>query len=433
MSLSYTEKGGLNDLLVTHCQDNSGPARDGTSQPLVSPEDPSGVISAKQSILAAISRIQTLLSGPVDFVQQLASQSQLLACMQWFGDFQVLACIPLSGSVPLRDVSELAGVPESQLSRIVRMTATAGFLREPQPGHVAHTALSAQFVLKPSYLDAAMFLAGTAVPAALKMPIATQRFGHSCETNESAYNLAFNTSTTFSSSCEQRKKLQRQWSAYLRYVADQWDDGVGHILKSFDPLRLANASVVEVGATSTEGAAALLNLNSTLRIVMQISPRKASTNGSSAFDERCLLDPRVSMQQRLPGTPQTVRDASVYILHLPSALSNTPSNARAARIAAEISAHVDVLRANTSAALLIPTTHLVPNPGAVEPGVESTARQRDLTVLQLFNCCEMEMSEFTTMLNGTSDSLGRLVVVNKLRSSNGAPVALELRYRLYTG
>lgn len=61
-------------VLVTHCQDNSGPARDGTSQPLVSPEDPSGVISAKQSILAAISRIQTLLSGPVDFVQQLASQ-----------------------------------------------------------------------------------------------------------------------------------------------------------------------------------------------------------------------------------------------------------------------------------------------------------------------------------------------------------------------
>lgn len=166
--------------------------------------------------------------------------------MQWFGDFQVLACIPLSGSVPFRDVSELAGVPESQLSRIVRMTATAGFLHEPQPGYVAHTALSAQFVVKPSYLDAAMFLAETAVPSALKMPAATQSFGHSHQTNESAYNLAFNTSTTFISSCEQRKKLQRQWSAYLRYGTDEWEDGVCQALKSCDPLRLARASVVEV-------------------------------------------------------------------------------------------------------------------------------------------------------------------------------------------
>ncbi|KAK0644847.1 Trypacidin cluster transcriptional coactivator tpcD [Lasiodiplodia hormozganensis] len=278
-----------------------------------------------------------------------------------------------------------------------------------------------------------MFLAETAAPSALKMPAATQRFGNSHQATDSAYNLAFNTDTTFTSSCEQRKKLQRQWSAYLRYGTDQWEDGGCQVLKSFDPLRLARVSVVEVSATSTETAAALLNINSTLHLTIQVCPGKASTNGSSVFDERYLLNPRISIQQRLPGTPQTVRDASVYILHLPSALCNMASNARAAHIAAEISAHVDVLRANTSAALLVLTSHLIPDPGTVDPGVESAARRRDLSLFQLMNDCEMEMSEFTNMLNGSSDSVGRLVVVNTLRSSSGAPVALELRYRLYTG
>ncbi|KAF7587025.1 hypothetical protein BBP40_007847 [Aspergillus hancockii] len=172
----------------------------------------------RRVILAQVNKIQTLLSGPADFLQTLAAQNQLLACLQWLGEFQVLACIPLHGSVPISDVAELAGVPEIQLCRIIQMTATAGFLQESQPGQVAHTALSARFVTKPSYLDAAMFLAETAAPAALQMAAATQRFGPSQQPNESAYNIAFHTSDTFASSCEQRPHLQRQWPAYLRLV-----------------------------------------------------------------------------------------------------------------------------------------------------------------------------------------------------------------------
>jgi AraC-like DNA-binding protein len=159
----------------------------------------------------------------------------------------VLACIPLFGSVPLKDVADLAGVPVTQLCRVVRMTATAGFLQVLQPDHVAHTALSAPFVTKPSYLDAAMFLSGTAAPAALQMAAATQRFGHSQRPNESAYNVAFNTSATFASACEQRPKLQRQWPAYLRYGTGDVGDCVTDILAAYlDPLRLGNATVVEV-------------------------------------------------------------------------------------------------------------------------------------------------------------------------------------------
>lgn len=173
-------------------------------------------------------------------------QNQLLACLQWLGGSQVLACIPLSGSVPSKDVADLAGVSEKQLCRVVRMTATAGFLHEPQPGHIAHTALSAPFVTTPSLLDAAMFLSETAAPAALQMAVAAHHFGYPPWPDQSTYNVVLNTSSTFASIIKQRPKLHRQWAAYQRYGMGDTDASVIEVLTGLDWLSLGNASIVDV-------------------------------------------------------------------------------------------------------------------------------------------------------------------------------------------
>lgn len=148
-------------------------------------------------------------------------------------------------------------MPEPQLRRIVRMAATAGFLHEPLPGHVAHSALSAPFVKRPSYLDAAMFLSETAAPAALHMVEATQRFGQSHRPHESAYNVGLNTSITFADMCEQQSKLQRQWPAFVRYALGDIDSSVTDVLTSFDWPSLGKATVVEVSLCLFDSAAPL--------------------------------------------------------------------------------------------------------------------------------------------------------------------------------
>lgn len=169
----------------------------------------------------------------------------MLACLQWLGEFQVLAYIPLNGSVPVKDIAELADVPEITLCRIVRMMATAGFLSEPQPGRIAHTALSAQFVTKLSYLDAAMFLAETAAPVSLKMGEATRRFPCSNLPNESAYSLAFSTSQPFQAICRQKNKISRQWSAYLQCAEDP-ADSMTDILGRLDWRNVRKACMIDV-------------------------------------------------------------------------------------------------------------------------------------------------------------------------------------------
>jgi hypothetical protein len=126
-------------------------------------------------------------------------------------------------SVPIKDVAALSGVSDGQLARVIRLTATASFLHEPQPGQVCHTALSASFVSNPGHLDAAMFLAESAAPAALRMAPATHRFGadhtQARQPSESAYYLDLNTVLPFHLACEEHPRLRRQWHAYLHYAA----------------------------------------------------------------------------------------------------------------------------------------------------------------------------------------------------------------------
>lgn len=169
-------------------------------------------------------------------------------CLQWLGHFQVLACVPLHGSVRVQDIADLTGVSELQLHRVLRMMAMVGFLQEPEPGQMAHTDLSASFVNRPSHLDAAMFLSETVSPAALHMASITERHGQQSEdARESGYAVAFNTSQSFQSQCLKRPRLQLQWAAYLRDVTNVVDDGASiGPLESLDWCSFGDACIVDV-------------------------------------------------------------------------------------------------------------------------------------------------------------------------------------------
>lgn len=218
---------------------------------------------ARRSILRIASRLKTHLAEPADFIQHLAcqvrrivqalvlkdfdklSQVQILACLRWLGEFQVLACIPLTGTISMNDVADLAVVPETQLCRVVRMTATVGFLREPRIRHIAHTPLSASFVTNLSFLDATVFLAETAATSALHMTTPTDQDGQKEATGDSAYLRAFNASQPFEFACTERTRLQRQWSAYRRCAGD-FEDCLTDILGRLNWRSLGNACVVDV-------------------------------------------------------------------------------------------------------------------------------------------------------------------------------------------
>ncbi|KAF2133645.1 hypothetical protein P153DRAFT_281824 [Dothidotthia symphoricarpi CBS 119687] len=397
---------------------------------------------ATRSIGATMTSMQTLLFQlePTTFLQHLATQNQLLACLQWLGEFQVLAYVPLVGScsVLIKDLADLADVPEAELYRVVRIMALAGFLQEPQPGYIEHTALSASFVSRPAHLDAAMFMAETVAPSALHMAAATRRHaatksGAEARAAESAYTVALRCSQkepqTFQSALVQRKRLQRQWPAYLSCVGD-CHGGATDILGQLDWPGLGNACVVDVGGPSTRKSKTgglcpiqtLAEHHPALRFVIQTDEPVRSQ--SSSFEDPTS---RISVHKRANGTQQTIKDAAVYLIRL-STPTLTPIRTR---ILSELQAHLRVLEANKSA-LLVLTPRLLPEPSAVDVHVESMARLRDLSLLQLANDGDLTMQELMDLVDSVHDCNGRLVVVKKLSSRNIATVALGIRYQTNT-
>ena len=162
----------------------------------------------------------------------------------------------MGNKVTVANVANLASVPLAELRRVVRMTATAGILCEPEPGFVAHSPLSAHFVMKPSLLDAVAFLADTAAPAALHMADATrlrQKFPEQPAHHLSAYAIASASSSNhpstiipFAARCEQEPKLRRHLAAFQRLDASIIDEGVASTISSLDWKFLGPAKVVEV-------------------------------------------------------------------------------------------------------------------------------------------------------------------------------------------
>jgi hypothetical protein len=437
-----------------------------TSRLRTPPEILPGSHGARHSVLANAWRIQSLMMEPADFLQHLAIQSQLIACLKWLGDFQVLACIPTTGSVSIRDVAHLSAVPQAQLSHVIRMTATAGFLREPEAGQVAHTTVSAQFASRPLFRDAARFLTESVAPAALHMPAHTRRLhdlGH-LDDSTSVYSLALsNGFQSFQQECEQRPKLERQWASYLQLTGNTGENTM-EVLTRLDWSNLGSACVVEAGAQSTELASTLADIYPALHFVVQINTSrppgvnkrkraqsipKASSVGRDLPLQGNLSSGRITVQSRPVGTPQAVQDAAVYILHLPSSLSvstlptsrpspspaslsDVPSRSLSTRIVTELRTHLGVLSTSIHPTLILIPHLMLPAPGSLDPRAEATARMHDLTLFQLTNDRELEVSELTDLVGSVGDSFGRLVVVNELRHRNNLTAALAVKYQPYT-
>lgn len=407
----------------------------------VSPSLAQEILQLKESMAATAGKLQRMVQEPPDFLQRLAHQAQLLACIQWLAEFQILAFIPLDRSVPIEDIAELASVPKDHLSRIVRLTATAGFLQEPaaETGHVAHTPLSTQFVTELSYLDAAMFLADLAAPTALQMTKTTKQFGQSSSPSHSAYNMARGTAAPFANMWDEHSfKLRRQWPAYLKHVVNnQAKSSSSELLESLgcmDRLQGATKCIVEVGAESAERAILLARRYPSAQFAVQLNgpaiPGGVWTAGPpDQAQKEVLIAGRIDVSRRAVGSPQPISEAALYILDL--SISSLNLGQPKEHVSAELRAHLDILRLNRNSALVL-ISLILPDTRTDSLEEETMTSLRELCMLQLHNQQLLSFKELSELIHNTNDRMGHLSVVREAFSGTRDAVALEIHYQAHS-
>lgn len=129
--------------------------------------------------------------------------------------------------------------------------------------------------------------------------------------------------------------------------------------------------------------------------------------------------------------PQPVKDAAVYIVQPSFGSATTDIHSPQELLTMELKSHFSVLQANTSALLILAPT-MLPEPGSVPINLEVQARLLDFAAMQFNQKSAIEVTELFKLTESIFDSHGRLMVTNRLRSADGATIALAVKYQSFS-
>ncbi|KAL2061151.1 hypothetical protein VTL71DRAFT_7424 [Oculimacula yallundae] len=382
---------------------------------------PQNILSARQTIVSAATNIQQLLTEPAEYLPGLQVHYQHLSCLRWLCHFNVLACIPLTGSVPYSEIATIASVPETQLKSVCRMAMTSNLLCEPKEGEVAHNVVSRTFVSNPGLVDWALFMTQFSMPTAAKMVEATEKWGDTSKKNETAFNIAMDTELPLFDFVKKSPEMTKQFAGYMRNVQSSEKTHIRHLVSGYNWKSLGTALVVDVGGSTCSSSIALATAFPDLRFVVEDLPETVENSNHILAPLPESIRARITTCGHNFFTPQPVTTAQVYLLRM--ILHDWP----AAEAVTILSNHLEVLKANPSARLLIMDT-VLPVSGSVSKNEEALLRVRDLAMVQAFNSKERELEEFQDLFLKTRDAEGGLVLKNTFRPVESVMTIMEVAY-----
>ena len=130
------------------------------------------------------------------------------------------------------------------------MAMTRNFLREPSPGQLAHSSISAAFIKNPSLNDWALFMTSTSAMMASQIVEATERYGSTESKTETTYNVWKHTNRPFFDDIKESKELTRQFAGYMKNITSGKGLSIRHLVTGYDWASLGEATVVDVCCNS---------------------------------------------------------------------------------------------------------------------------------------------------------------------------------------
>ncbi|KAM3423100.1 hypothetical protein BST61_g559 [Cercospora zeina] len=339
---------------------------------------PPQVERARQRLLRDSQQLQELVSGPGDLWQVAGMREMVcIALIRMVNEFRIPGMVPLDDTVSYETLSEKTSIRVGALRQILRAAISFGMFEEPQPGCVAHSAVTKRWAESSGMHDwmemIELVIAGVTdiVPALRK----DRELG---STSTSSLMIALGTGDPsfyqyLNRNPEKAKLFSRVMSAF------QSGDGYNprHVVNGFDWAALKEGHLVDLGGSMGEIAFALRKNFPDLQITVQDLPstiqaalEQPELNGVK-FMEHDFFD------------PQPVHGADVFMFRW--ILHNWP-DALAIRI---LQALIPALKPGTKVLIV---DEIMPAIGTATPEVENNQRVLDVMMLCVFNAKEPQDS-----------------------------------------
>lgn len=269
---------------------------------------PPQIEQVRQRIVRDSSKLQELVSGPGDLWQVAGMPESIhLGLIRVVNEFRIPDIVPLDSTVSYETLSEKTSIRVGVLRQILRAAIVFGMFKEPQPGHIAHSAITKRWAGSEGLqawvkLLEAVTLGATNLSAALRNnpemdSPATAPYLLALGTGDSSYYEYLNKNP------EKAKLFSKVMSNFQ--AGDGYDSR--HVVNNFDWGTLKAGHLVDLGGSMGEIAFAIKKNFPDLRITVQDLPstiqaaREQSDLKGVDFMEHDFFD------------PQPIHGADVYV------------------------------------------------------------------------------------------------------------------------
>ncbi|KAF2152731.1 putative O-methyltransferase [Myriangium duriaei CBS 260.36] len=279
---------------------------------------PLEVENQRKTVIDLAQDLKRLAQGPRDLLFESCNHFGDLANLDFIYHHKLASFVPLDNDISYAELAMATNIDEVFVRRMVRVGMMNRIFIETANGRVRHSAASRILHEEPGAMDACGFLLQEMFPAAAKMVEATQKYPSSGEPNETAFNVAFNTSRPFYLELEASPERARRFGSAMRWMSRGGRFSNDHLIRGYDwaSIDRAGGLVVDIGGGHGAVSIALANATKELRFLVQDLPISASQGEKLLAAE---LKERISFMPHDFFAPQPIEGADVYffryILH----------------------------------------------------------------------------------------------------------------------
>ncbi|KAI1198510.1 putative O-methyltransferase [Nemania serpens] len=355
--------------------------------------------------LEATQELNDLLQGPRDMLF-----NHHLVYLKFISRFDIAKQVPVDGEITFGDLAAKIGVDEAALCRILRLGIAHRVFRELRPGAVSHSAASRQIADDPNMADWVSSSVNDMWPSAERVVDALEKWPLAEEPNQTGFTLANNTTDSFYAELSKDPERARRFGGAMSFFTTGDGYSLRHLTGGYAWSQIGAGTVVDVGGSEGDAAFAIAHKYPDIRLIVQELPEVVAIS-----KEQPGLNVKFMAHDFFKEQP--IKNADVYLYRW--VLHNWPDK----HCVQILNSLVPALKPGARVLIM---DFVMPPPLVLPNSIDRKLRAMDVTMLEIGNAKERNLSEWNQLLSQADDRF-QLKGVTQPPGSNLAILEIEWR------